>query len=202
MWTFKVSRVYKGTVGKRQEIVITPAGTDCGGLGLRHPGTEPVLVFAYKPAGDRSRLEPGQYASGLCSGSRPLADGGAPVLGWPWAGAPGWPDSAVGVGPWPRGWRPDWDWPPSGHGVGPAPTRLVWVMVLPLVAWSDGLPCSWTRGRWTPWHAEGPPGASDRANEVGLIWLQGPGVLSICPMGKVGAPHPTRSARRPGWRAA
>jgi hypothetical protein len=96
VWTFQVSRVYKGAVGKRQEIV-TPAGTDCGGLGVGR-GTEPSLVFAYKPAGDRSRAEPGQYASSLCSGSRPLADGGAPVLGWPWAGEPGWPDSAVGVG--------------------------------------------------------------------------------------------------------
>ena len=95
VWTFKVSRVYKGAVGKRQEIVTAVGGSSCG-LELRGPG--PFLVFAYKPAGDRSRLEPGQYGSGLCSGSRPLADGGAPVLGGPWAGEPGWPDSAVGVG--------------------------------------------------------------------------------------------------------
>jgi hypothetical protein len=95
VWTFKVSRVYKGAVGKRQEIVTAAGGSSCG-LELRGPG--PFLVFAYKPAGDRSRLEPRQYGSGLCSGSRPLADGGAPVLGGPWAGEPGWPDSAVGVG--------------------------------------------------------------------------------------------------------
>jgi hypothetical protein len=96
VWTFKVSRVYKGAVGKRQEIVTLPGGPpNCGGLGVS--GTEPFLVFAYKWAGDRFRLEPGQYASGICGGSRRLAAGGAPVLG-PWAGGPGWPDSLVGVG--------------------------------------------------------------------------------------------------------
>jgi hypothetical protein len=95
--TFKVSRVYKGAVGKRQEIVIRPGGSDCGGLGV-DPRPGPVLVFAYKPAGGSFRLEPGQYVSGGCSGSRLLADGGAPALGGPWAGEPGWPDSLVGVG--------------------------------------------------------------------------------------------------------
>jgi hypothetical protein len=95
VWTFKVSRVYKGAVGKRQEIVTAVGGSSCG-LDRHGPGR--FLVFAYKPAGDRSLLEPGQYGSGLCSGSRPLADGGAPVLGGPWAGVPGWADSAVGVG--------------------------------------------------------------------------------------------------------
>jgi hypothetical protein len=56
-------------------------------------------VFAYNSAGDRYRLEPGQFASGWCSGSRPLADGGEPALGGPPAGEPGWPASlAVGVG--------------------------------------------------------------------------------------------------------
>jgi hypothetical protein len=97
VWTFQVSRVYKGAVGKRQEIVTPPGGpANCGGLGVS--GTEPFLVFAAKPAGDRFRLEPGQYASGMCGGSRRLADGGAPILGWPWAAEPGWPDSLVGVG--------------------------------------------------------------------------------------------------------
>jgi hypothetical protein len=95
--TFQVSRVYKGAVGKRQEIVIPLGWSTCDGLGV-DPRLGPVVVFASKPAGDRSRLEPGQYGSGMCSGSRPLADGGAPALGGPWAGVPGWPDSAVGVG--------------------------------------------------------------------------------------------------------
>lgn len=101
MWTFQVSRVYKGAVGEHQEIVAPPggpSGPNCSGVGVRHPGMEPFLVLAYNSAGDRYRLQAGQYASDMCSGSRPLADGGAPVLGGPWAGEPGWPDSAVGVG--------------------------------------------------------------------------------------------------------
>ncbi len=39
---------------------------------------------------------------------------------------------------------------------------------LPLsVAWPGGLPALGPTGRWTPWHAPRPPGASDRVNEVG-----------------------------------
>src|SRR4029450_3531217 len=50
----------------------------------------------------------------------------------------------------------------------PAKLTLASVMVWPLpVAWPGGLPCPWNRGRWTPWHATRPPGASGRANEVG-----------------------------------
>jgi hypothetical protein len=107
VWTFQVSRVYKGAVGEVQEIVAPPGppgGPNCSGVG-GGPGTEPFLVFAYKPAVDRSRLEPGQYASNLCSGSRPLADGGEPDLTGPRAGEPGRSDSgpsparlAVGLG--------------------------------------------------------------------------------------------------------
>jgi hypothetical protein len=80
--TFEVSRVYKGTVGKRQEIV-TPAGGEasCGGFGIGLRGEGPFLVFAHNSAGDRYRLGPGQYASSLCSGSRALADGGEPPGG-------------------------------------------------------------------------------------------------------------------------
>src|SRR5829696_9249457 len=33
-------------------------------------------------------------------------------------------------------------------------------------------PALGTGGRWTPWHAERPPGASDRANEVGPAWIR------------------------------
>src|SRR4029453_9962300 len=32
-------------------------------------------------------------------------------------------------------------------------------------------------GRWTPWHAEGPQGASDSANEVGPFWIRLPSGL-------------------------
>jgi hypothetical protein len=97
VWTFQVSRVYKGAVGARQEIVAPPGGPDganCSGVGRRHPGTEPFLVFAYNSAGDRYRLQPGQYASSLCSGSRPLADGGEPDLAGLTASAPSRSDSA------------------------------------------------------------------------------------------------------------
>lgn len=97
VWTFQVSRVYKGAVGERQEIVAPPggpSGTNCSGVGLRHPGTEPFLVFAYNSAGERYRLEAGQYASNMCSGSRPLADGGEPDLAGLSASAPSRSDSA------------------------------------------------------------------------------------------------------------
>jgi hypothetical protein len=100
VWTFQVSRVYKGAVGERQEIVAPPggpSGANCSGVGLRHPGTEPFLVFAYDSAGERYRLESGQYASSMCSGSRPLADGGEPDL----AGLPVRAPSRSDSGPFP-----------------------------------------------------------------------------------------------------
>ena len=90
--TFEVSRIYKGAVGKRQEIVIPPAAT--GGVGdtcqsYVPAGPGPWLLFADRLSGDRTlQLDPGQYVSGftrLCLGSRALADGGAPGRG----GAPG-----------------------------------------------------------------------------------------------------------------
>jgi hypothetical protein len=73
--TFEVSRVYKGAVGKRQEIVIPPAST--GGVGdtcqSYVPATPgPWLLFATQSSGDSTlQLDPGQYVSGftrLCSG--------------------------------------------------------------------------------------------------------------------------------------
>jgi hypothetical protein len=101
--TFEVSRVYKGTVGRRE--IVTPAGGEagCGGFGIGLRGEGPFLVFAHNSAGDRYRLGPGQYASSLCSGSRALADGGEPPGGLR-AGEPGGHSSpstaklAVGVG--------------------------------------------------------------------------------------------------------
>jgi hypothetical protein len=32
-------------------------------------------------------------------------------------------------------------------------------------------------GRWMPWHAERPPGASDRANEPSRVWIRLPSGL-------------------------
>jgi hypothetical protein len=97
--TFEVSRVYKGAVGKRQEIVIPPAATRNGTCGFYVPaGPGPWLLFAYRSSGDSTlQLDPGQYLSTFGSvcpgGSRALAAGGEPALGGPPAGAPGGPDS-------------------------------------------------------------------------------------------------------------
>jgi hypothetical protein len=85
VWTFEVSRVYKGTVSERQEIATAMSGASCG-LELSGPG--PFLVFARRPGdavakswwGDR-QLDPGQYVSHLCLGSRALSDGGEPTIG-------------------------------------------------------------------------------------------------------------------------
>jgi hypothetical protein len=101
VWTFQVSRVYKGSVGQRQEIITppgAPGGSNCSGVGgLRQPSTEPFVVFASSSTDSSYRLQPGQYASHLCSGSRPLADGGEPVRGELRAHAPGGPN---------RSWSP------------------------------------------------------------------------------------------------
>jgi hypothetical protein len=101
--TFKVSRVYKGAVGERQEIV-TPGGGDggCGGFGIGLRGTGPFRVYAFDSAGYMYRLEPGQYASNLCSGSRALADRGTPAPGGPPASAPGRPEIAPSTANAPR----------------------------------------------------------------------------------------------------
>jgi hypothetical protein len=99
--TFEVGRVYKGTVGDHQEIVIPQplAGGSCGDYVPSGPG--PWLIMAHRPSGSPYRLDPGQYLSGFSScpgGSRALANGGHPDLG---------PASAPD--PWrhhpARGWR-------------------------------------------------------------------------------------------------
>jgi hypothetical protein len=96
VWTFQVSRVYKGAVRRRQEIITppgAPGGSNCSGVGgLRHPGTEPLVVFAFRSGGHRYRPQSGQYASNMCSGSRPLADGGEPATGGLLARQPSGPD--------------------------------------------------------------------------------------------------------------
>ena len=107
--TFEVSRVYKGAVGNRQQIVTDPGepgGPTCGGMAV--PSGEPFLVFAWQASPELSRrfqLNPGQYVSGWCSGSRPLAHGGAPALGPSAKSATGGPERwsattqlVVGVG--------------------------------------------------------------------------------------------------------
>src|SRR5215208_7434346 len=66
----------------------------------------------------------------------------------------------------------------------PAKLTLASVMVCPFLLPGRAVcPALGTGGRWTPWHAERPPGASGRANEVG------PSGLDRRPW----------SAQEPGW---
>jgi hypothetical protein len=94
VYIFEVSRVYKGAVSQRQEIV-TPGGgaAGCGGIetGVRGPG--PFLVFAHQGSNALYQLGLGQYGASLCSGSRSLAKG-EPALGGLPARAPSWPSPA------------------------------------------------------------------------------------------------------------
>jgi hypothetical protein len=99
VFIFEVSRVYKGAVSQRQEIVTPGDPGGCGGFGdgLRGPG--PFLVFAHQGSNSLYQLGPGQYGSSMCSGSRSLAKG-EPALGGLPARAPSWPSPAglvVGV---------------------------------------------------------------------------------------------------------
>jgi hypothetical protein len=97
--TFEVRRVYKGAVGKRQEIVSRMSNDTCR---REFADRGPFLMFAWRPSPDASgpfQLEPGQYRSdmNICNRSRILADGGEPALGMP-SDESGWPDSLVDVG--------------------------------------------------------------------------------------------------------
>lgn len=79
--TFEVHRVYKGAVGKRQEIVSRMSNDTCR---REFAGRGPFLIFAWRPSPDASgpfQLEPGQYRSdmNICNRSRALADGGEPA---------------------------------------------------------------------------------------------------------------------------
>ena len=126
--TFEVSRVYRGAVGKRQEIVIPPAAT--GGVGdtcqsYVPAGPGPWLLFASPQSSDDRtlQLDPGQYVSGftgLCLGSRALADGGEPGRGGRPARAPRGPVSSPSPS---RGGPPAGA--PSGRDSSPSPASLV-----------------------------------------------------------------------------
>ena len=76
--TFEVRRVYKGRVGRRQEVV-TSMHPSCPPL---VSGSGSFLIFANNPSpavSSRYQLGPGQFT--LSRGSRALADGGEPDLG-------------------------------------------------------------------------------------------------------------------------
>ena len=102
VFTFEVSRVYKGAVGERQEIV-TPGGggPGCGGFGIEVRGKGPFLVFADQGSNANYQVGPGRYGSSMCSGSRALSDGEPAVGGLPARELDRWPFTAglmVGVG--------------------------------------------------------------------------------------------------------
>lgn len=74
---FAVDRVYEGAVTANQTIVTSAYGASCG-LALQGPG--PYLVFATSPDGlSDVDLDEGEFWSGLCSGTRPLASSPVPV---------------------------------------------------------------------------------------------------------------------------
>ena len=136
VWTFEVSRVYKGTVSRRQEIATAVDGASCG-LELSGPG--PFLVFARRPNdgvakswwGDR-QLDPGQYVSHLCLGSRALTDGGEPTFGGP-------PPSSPAPAPSPAPARPPYPAPasspaPAGVAIGAGALVAVGAAALGLAA--------------------------------------------------------------------
>ena len=67
--TFEVRRVYKGTVGRRQEVV-----TSLGPCSRPLSGPGPFLIFANKPSpaiSHQNLLDPGQYTFGLGSRAWP-----------------------------------------------------------------------------------------------------------------------------------
>jgi|SRR5262245_25010055 len=111
--TFQVSRVYKGAVTVRQEIVTAMSGASCG---LELVGEGPFVVFGERSSHEQYQLEPGQYASNLCGGSRALADGGEPQLGVLTTPRPPTPDDGTDS--------------PSTAGIAiGAATVLVWIVV-------------------------------------------------------------------------
>jgi hypothetical protein len=154
VWTFQVSRVYKGAVGQRQEIITAPGapgGSNCSGVGalgvgaLGQPSTEPFVVFAFNSGGHRYRPQPGQYASSACSGSRPLVDGGEPVHGGLRVHAPGGPRRSSSPAKASRGSPASTSGglvatgTSSSHVPSPAPAGLVGAAVVLVVGVSAGL---------------------------------------------------------------
>lgn len=75
-FVFEVDGVYLGDVFARQSVVTARDGASCG-LEISGPG--PFLVFARTPDTSTGEALEGELTSSLCSGTRTLADGGAPV---------------------------------------------------------------------------------------------------------------------------
>jgi hypothetical protein len=104
VWTFEVTRVYKGEVRRRQEVVSHAQSSACG-LDLQDSG--PFVVFAYQDGADPTPGD-GQLTTHRCSGTGPIraevrrtlarvpASNPTPTpaseRGWRWIGA------AAGIG--------------------------------------------------------------------------------------------------------
>lgn len=66
-YTIEVDRVYKGEVAEVQQLVAGKSGASCG---VVFPDRGPILVFGNAGKSTLSgTVEPGQYWTGLCSGS-------------------------------------------------------------------------------------------------------------------------------------
>ncbi len=75
---FDVDEVFEGDVFARQSVVTARDGASCG---LEISGRGPFVVFARADAdGLTSGGADGELYSGLCSGTRALADGGPPAV--------------------------------------------------------------------------------------------------------------------------
>lgn len=73
-YEFAVDEVYKGVVYTHQTVLSSWSGSSCG-LELDGPG--PFVVFATKGTGYPSDPSSKFLSSTLCSGNRPVADGGS-----------------------------------------------------------------------------------------------------------------------------
>lgn len=74
-FVFDVEAVYKGRVHQVQSIVSASDGASCG---LEVAEGERALVFAH--AGGESSMVDGEYAAGLCGGTRVLGTSPAPTM--------------------------------------------------------------------------------------------------------------------------
>lgn len=70
VWTFEVTKVYKGEVRQRQEVVTPAFGASCG---LELQGSGPFAVYATHDAVDYMPAPgEGQLAAHLCNGTGPV----------------------------------------------------------------------------------------------------------------------------------
>jgi hypothetical protein len=76
IWTFTVSRVFKGTLGPTVRVVSPLDGMSCG---IELPSAGPALVFAQEPGGLVPPVPGIALAANLCNGTRSLAASPVPA---------------------------------------------------------------------------------------------------------------------------